>query len=96
MSSSSFPVLPIPFPVLCLRPSLPVPPGCLERPLDAQLLCPAFNIEFLFFAGLDTLTALGVDVYQDSQDVSNPGLVSDTVLGGGWASAGFQEGKGDE
>lgn len=26
-------------------------------------------------AGLDTLTALGVNVYQDSQDVSNPGLI---------------------
>lgn len=84
------------FPVRALRPSLPGPLGCLERPLDTQWLCPAFNIEFLFFVGLDTPTALGVNTYRDSQDVSDPGLVSHHVLARGWASVGFQEGKGNE
>ena len=70
-----------------------MPPACPEGQSDTHLLCPAFNTEFLFPVGLHTLTALGGKEYQDSQDVSSPGLVSDGVLRGGRASTDFK-GKG--
>lgn len=61
MSSS---VLTISF--LCLLPISVPAPRCLsparKTELDTQVLCPAFNIEFLFLVGLEALTALGVNV----------------------------------
>lgn len=70
MSSSA--LIPIPFPFIL--PPLPQSPSdsvLLEKRDGHPVLCPAVNIAFLSFAGLDTLAALGAELEGGSQDVSH-------------------------